>query len=166
MNTVDILKEAISKNEFLEFLRGEKGYIVRGRDSYFNGTDKAVALNTIYEYYLSNPNSSINDILEKTLLNLLNSNEKDIMTSFAYFTTHYLAEQNKSAPFSFKNESYRILQNKIEENKEKLKVYKESAEYGKYLSEGAYEYAVNLGNYLNSEYYQKSLWTKENTSGN
>ena len=156
MIATETLIQALNHNAFPAFLRGEKEYVVKGRDSYGDGTDAAVALYAVYKYFVSKPDSRINALLETTLIDLLKGNMHDILTAFSYFTIQFLEEMNETAPFYFKNESYRLLQKTIKDNAETLREYKAEEQYGKTLNEGAYEYMTRLGAYLNTQYGRKS----------
>lgn len=156
MDVVEILKSAISKNEFKDFLRGTKGYKILNKDGFF--TDRsAVLYSGIYKYYEKNPKSNIDLFFEKTLIEMLNGNEFDIVTAFDYFWKQALSEYNNNAPFEFSKDSYIELRNSIIKNSEKLKNYKGLPEHGALLDQGAYEYMENMNNYFNNEYGHKIL---------
>lgn len=156
MGVIEILKKAISKKEFKDFLKGTKEYNIRDRDGFF--TDKSAVLYLgIYKYYELNPKSKINLLFENTLIEMLNGDEFDVVTAFDYFWKQALSESNNNSPFQLSKNSYIELKNSIIKNSEKLKKYKELPEYGALLEDGAYEYIENMTNYFETEYGRKIL---------
>lgn len=156
MNTLEKLKLALSKNELKYFLEGKGDYNIRSREGFIS--DRSIALYSgIYEYYNLNPNSQIDIIFEKTLIDMLKENEFDIVTAFEYFWMQIKAEEKNESPFRFDLKSYEALKNAIFLNAEKLKNYKELTEYGSQLENGAYEYIEGIDKYFEDEYNHKIL---------
>lgn len=156
MTAIEKLKLSLSKNEFRDFLEGKGEYNIMSKEGFLS--DRAIALYAgIYEYYKLNPNSNIDNKFEKTLVEMLNGNEFDIVTSFDYFWMQIKAEKTKNSPFKFDSKSYEKLKNAILLNTDKLKSYKEFFEYGAQLQNGAYEYIEGIDKYFESEYGHKIL---------
>lgn len=124
MEVLNSLKEAIKKNEFTYFLKGEKNYKVEV-EHYVPAnipTDWAKILTDgIYEYYKQEEDESIITILENGILDILNDNQ-GIYSAVNIFFSQMLKEKYKLAPFKINQKKIlKQLNEKICEKAEALK---------------------------------------------
>ena len=145
---VNMLIEALNKNQFEDFLLGNNEYFIENKEG--QSSDYAVALYSgIYEYYKIN--SNIKELFEKTLTNMLNNDENKILVAFDYIYLQILKEINNESPFILDMKIYETLKTSIINNEDKLKRYNMNSETF------AYNYITNIDTYFEEELGHKIL---------
>lgn len=155
-NVVGLLETSLKKEEFRDFLEGKGMYNIPNREGFM--TDRAIALYSgIYEYYKMHPEKEINKIFEKELIDMLHSDEFDVMCAFDYCWRQIVCEERKTAPFKLSEECLLNIKSSISSKKDILSNYKDYVEFGSMLNDGAFEYAHNIDMMLDEDYGRKIL---------
>lgn len=156
IDVIRMLKNALANNELKQFLLGYSHYNIPSYSGF--NTDKDVVLfGGIYGYYKENPDSKLDLLYQETLLKMLNGNVYEMLNSIDYTYMQIMSETKGIAPFTFDQHFYVELKRIVEARKELLMQYKELEQYGSQLSNGAYDYALNL-NQLCEENYGRRIF--------
>ena len=149
---LELIDQAISKNEMIDFLKGNDNYFIPSRDGR-STTDVGAALYSgIHKYYVQNPCSSIKQLFVNAIEQMLSGTELEIMIAFEYLYLQLLAEIKNNSPFELDKACYEKLGRAVTSNADKLKQYKDNADYGSLNPNGAYEYIENIAKYFKDEY--------------
>lgn len=144
MKIVDMLNDAISKNELKKYLLGTAEYRIPSREGYESDRISALKLG-IHEMYKKNP--EIKNLFENCLIDMLNGKEIEIVIAFYYIWNQLLFERRNKAPFELDKKIYLILREKINEKEMDLRAYR-YPDFGGGLENGAYEYMSNINQYF------------------
>jgi hypothetical protein len=141
---------AIKNREFCDFLCGYGDYRIPDRSG-FSATDRSGILSCVV-YGLYESDETIKALFEDSITILLNGNLFEFMTAFNYISLHKLCERRKTAPFLLDSSCIKLLVEQLKNRKPDLLQYKEYAEFGAMLPNGAWDTIQNTNNNFLQEY--------------
>ena len=157
MNMIlDKLNLALNHNELKEFLIGDGDYNIPSREGFFTDFSSALYMG-IYECYKKNPNSNINILFEKEIINMLKGNPFEVMCAFDYCWRQISSEEKGTAPFSLSENCIKNIRESILAKRDLLMKYKEYSQFGSNLEKGAFQYVENIDRMLDNEFGRKIL---------
>lgn len=138
MDILAMLQTALEKDEFIHFLRGNKGYMIEwsqyAPDVELTNVDKVLARG-IYKMYKVDP--SIKDIYEKSLEKMLDMTDFDVYMVVSYMMSQLFNEKNGMSPFMIEREN--IIQKMREElNKRKNSITEGIVYPSQYVNKNAW----------------------------
>ena len=158
MNIKNLLLEAVSKNEMIEFLEGKNGYRVN--------VSQFVPLNVptdwtqiipigIYSAFLEKPKLKLDEMYEDAIIRMLEGDVFDIYVALSITHFQLLEEQSQTSPFRMnKDKILKKLREVIKVNEEYLRNYFEWS--GAVYKDGMWG-EVNRIDYLWREYLGISI---------
>lgn len=122
MDILEMMYKSLGKKEFIEFLRGDKEYMIESSQysPSVGVTDVGKALSKgVYKAF--NDNNSIKKEYEKALLIMLDMSDYDVYMVCLYLTSQLFKEKNELSPFCIdKKEIISKLSGEISKRKSKM----------------------------------------------
>jgi hypothetical protein len=153
MNIRELVKRASKSDKIMELLEGKSEY--RCEVSEFIGanvpTDWAQIIDSgIYEEYRFNKDEELKEKMKNAICMMCQGNEFEIYCATMIMFFQIMSEKRNEAPFNISIQLMPILKQALQNNKEKLELYKEWT--GKQYKNGVWGDIERVNSILNEDY--------------